>query len=121
MISPAIRLGVLTGFLGGFSTFSTFAMETYLLAEQGEWGKGALYILLSVLLGLAATAAGVFAEQSRGKIIRATEITVVRIYLREADKVRRDPDKRNHEDTSRSTPRKRLHRLSWCRRSWRDR
>ena len=35
-ISPALRVGILTGFIGGFSTFSTFAMETLLLAEQGR-------------------------------------------------------------------------------------
>ena len=35
-ISPVLRVGILTGFIGGFSTFSTFAMETLLLAEQGE-------------------------------------------------------------------------------------
>ncbi|MGP8232508.1 MAG: fluoride efflux transporter CrcB [Methylovirgula sp.] len=64
VVAPAIRLGILTGFLGGFSTFSTFAMETFLLAEQGEWGKGALYIFISVLLGLAATVAGVFAARA---------------------------------------------------------
>jgi fluoride exporter len=63
-IAPAIRLGILTGFLGGFSTFSTFAMETFLLAEQGQWGKGALYILLSVALGLVATAVGVIAARA---------------------------------------------------------
>ncbi len=38
-ISPVLRIGVLTGFIGGFSTFSTFAMETLLLAEQGELGR----------------------------------------------------------------------------------
>ncbi len=63
-IAPAIRLGVLTGFIGGFSTFSTFAMETFLLAEQGEWGRGALYVVLSLLLGLLATFVGVFAARA---------------------------------------------------------
>ncbi len=62
-IAPPLRIGIITGFIGGFSTFSTFAMETYLLAEQGEIGKGALYVFLSLLLGLAATAAGVFAAR----------------------------------------------------------
>lgn len=53
-MGPDLRIGVLTGFLGGFTTFSTFAMETLLLAEQGEAAKGALYVALSVGLGLAA-------------------------------------------------------------------
>ena len=59
-ISPILRLGILTGFLGGFSTFSTFAMETLLLAEQGDLAEGLLYILISVVLGLAAVTGGVY-------------------------------------------------------------
>lgn len=59
-ISPVLRIGILTGFLGGFSTFSTFAMETLLLAEQGDTGKGVLYVVLSIVLGLLATFGGAF-------------------------------------------------------------
>lgn len=62
--SPVLRLGILTGFLGGFSTFSTFAMETLLLAEQGETARGLLYVLLSVVLGLAAVTGGVYIARS---------------------------------------------------------
>lgn len=59
-ISPLLRIAILTGFLGGFSTFSTFAMETLLLAEQGDVGKSALYVALSVVLGLLAAFGGGF-------------------------------------------------------------
>lgn len=59
-ISPALRIGILTGFIGGFSTFSTFAMETLLLAEKGEGGKSLLYVALSLLLGLFATFGGAY-------------------------------------------------------------
>lgn len=59
-ISPVIRIGILTGFIGGFSTFSTFAMETLLLAEQGEAAKSALYVILSLVFGLLATFAGAY-------------------------------------------------------------
>jgi fluoride exporter len=59
-IGPGVRVGILTGFIGGFSTFSTFAMETLLLAEQGEVSKSALYVALSLVLGLMATVAGVY-------------------------------------------------------------
>jgi fluoride exporter len=59
-ISPVLRLGILTGFIGGFSTFSTFAMETLLLAEQGEPARGLLYVLLSIVFGLAAVTGGVY-------------------------------------------------------------
>lgn len=59
-IGPHVRLGILTGFLGGFTTFSTFAIEALLLAEQGEAGKSALYIVLSVGLGLLAVFGGAY-------------------------------------------------------------
>jgi len=60
MISPVLRLGILTGFIGGFSTFSTFAMEALLLAEQGEPARGLLYVLVSIVFGLAAVTGGVY-------------------------------------------------------------
>jgi fluoride exporter len=59
-ISPVLRIGILTGFIGGFSTFSTFAMETLLLAEQGEAGQSVLYIVISLVLGMLATFGGAY-------------------------------------------------------------
>lgn len=59
-ISPALRIGILTGFLGGFTTFSTFAMESLLLAEQGDALKSALYVFLSITIGLFAAFGGAF-------------------------------------------------------------
>jgi fluoride exporter len=50
-ISPILRTGILTGVLGGYTTFSTFEMETFLLVERGEGWKALLYIILSVGLG----------------------------------------------------------------------
>jgi fluoride exporter len=47
-ISPVLRTGILTGVLGGYTTFSTFEMETLLLVEQGEPWKAVLYIMLSM-------------------------------------------------------------------------
>ena len=59
-ISPQFRIGILTGFIGGFTTFSTFMMETLLLAEQGEAAKSALYVGLSLVLGLLAAFGGAY-------------------------------------------------------------
>ena len=59
-ISPVLRIGILTGFIGGFSTFSTFTMETLLLAEQGDAAKGVLYVVLSIILGMLATFGGAY-------------------------------------------------------------
>lgn len=60
VISSYIRVGVLTGFIGGFTTFSTFAMETLLLAEQGDSGKAIVYVASSVGLGMAAAVGGAY-------------------------------------------------------------
>ncbi|HTZ66681.1 MAG TPA: fluoride efflux transporter CrcB [Roseiarcus sp.] len=59
-IAPALRTGILTGALGGYTTFSTFEMETLLLAESGELLKAALYVVLSVGLGFAAAFGGAY-------------------------------------------------------------
>lgn len=59
-ITPALRTGILTGFIGGYTTFSTFEMETLLLAEGGQILKAAIYLLLSVVLGLLAAFGGAY-------------------------------------------------------------
>lgn len=61
----ALRLFVGTGVLGGFTTYSTLADDTARLLDVGRWGAGSGYALLSVLLGLVAAAAGVWAAGAR--------------------------------------------------------
>ncbi len=46
------RLFLTTGMLGGFTTFSTFSLDTALLYERGELGLAALYIVASVAAGI---------------------------------------------------------------------
>ncbi len=60
VLPTEVRTGLLTGGLGGFTTFSTFSMEALLLVEQGEAGKAALYVLLSAGLGLTAAFFGAY-------------------------------------------------------------
>jgi len=63
-LSPVMRTALLTGVLGGFTTFSTFAMEALLLVEDGETARAALYLFLSVFLGLAAAFLGAYVARS---------------------------------------------------------
>ena len=46
------------GFLGGFTTFSTFGMQTMLFLKEGKWGMALSYVLLSVSGGILLAAAG---------------------------------------------------------------
>jgi CrcB protein len=52
------RLFLMTGVLGGFTTFSAFSLDAMRLFERGEIGQAAFYVLGSVLLSLAGIAAG---------------------------------------------------------------
>lgn len=54
LFGPSARLLLLTGFLGGFTTFSAFGLETMSLLRRGELWVAALYVVASVLLGLVA-------------------------------------------------------------------
>ncbi|MAC77041.1 MAG: fluoride efflux transporter CrcB [Rhodobacteraceae bacterium] len=45
---------VMTGMLGGFTTFSAFSLETVSLMERGDFGLAALYVMLSVVCSVGA-------------------------------------------------------------------
>ena len=51
---PVLPLLLMTGVLGGFTTFSTFSFETIQLLQQNEWLKAVLYVVGSVGVGVAA-------------------------------------------------------------------
>lgn len=53
LVRDEIRVAVLVGVLGGYTTFSSFGRETLALLHDGEWLRAALYVLGSVTLSLA--------------------------------------------------------------------
>ena len=65
--SPEIRTALGVGFLGGFTTFSTFSVQAVLDIEAGEPGRALLYVGASVVAGLGAAAVGMAA----GRVLTA--------------------------------------------------
>ena len=57
---PAYRLFLVVGFLGGFTTFSTFAFESVTLFEDGKWARALAYVLASNVTAILACFAGLW-------------------------------------------------------------
>lgn len=57
------RLAILIGVLGGYTTFSSFGRDFFLLASEGAWSRAMFYAILSVALSLVAVAAGAAVAQ----------------------------------------------------------
>ena len=58
LTSAELRLALMTGFLGGYTTFSAYSLENLSLLREGEWLVALIYALGSVLLGLLCAWAG---------------------------------------------------------------
>lgn len=57
-LSPNVRAAIMTGFLGGLTTFSAFSYDTVLLGRDRQWGTLALSVGANVFLGIAAVLIG---------------------------------------------------------------
>jgi CrcB protein len=62
-ISPHLRLAIAVGFVGAYTTFSTFEYETARLIEEQRWMLALLNIVLSVVVGFVAVMGGIFAAR----------------------------------------------------------
>jgi CrcB protein len=58
IFSPELRLFLTVGICGGFTTFSSFTNDTFILMQDKEWLKLSVYTSLSFFLGLLAVVAG---------------------------------------------------------------
>jgi len=58
LLSPNVRLFLFTGLAGGFTTFSAFGLETFMLLRRGDWSVALAYVSLSLLIGIGALALG---------------------------------------------------------------
>ena len=58
LLSPEMKLLLVTGFCGGFTTFSTFANESFGMMKAGDVLQMALYVGASVIIGILAAWCG---------------------------------------------------------------
>lgn len=58
LISTDLRVGLMVGFLGGFTTFSSYSLDFVRLLESGDWRSASLYFTLGPAAGAAAAMAG---------------------------------------------------------------
>jgi len=58
VVNPEMRIAAMIGFLGGFTTFSSFGLQTFTLLRDGELGLATINVVVSNVLGLFAVWAG---------------------------------------------------------------
>src|SRR5438105_279640 len=86
-INPHLRLAVAVGFVGAYTTFSTFEYETARLVEDKDFLYGFLYVVLSFAVGFGAVWAGIIAAR---KVEHAPAASHLSVYGNAAARNERD-------------------------------
>jgi CrcB protein len=68
VLTEDLRIGVMVGFLGGFTTFSSYCLEITRLIEEAEFMYAAIYFFLSSALGILGSAGGMLVARKLGNI-----------------------------------------------------
>jgi CrcB protein len=76
-INPHVRLAVAVGFVGAYTTFSTFEYETARLIEGKDFLYAFLYVVFSFAIGLGAVWAGIVLARQVGGVPATSHIAVV--------------------------------------------
>ena len=63
-MDPELRLIILVGFMGAFTTFSTYIFETSELLKNGQWVSASINVLLQNTIGIIAIFTGLFVGRS---------------------------------------------------------
>jgi len=80
-----IRLGVTTGFLGAFTTFSTLCKETVGLMQNGDYFSAISYMTVSVMLGFGAAYFGIVIAREIGSKLAGKRKKINNIIENESD------------------------------------
>ena len=64
VVPRVVRVVLTVGICGGFTTFSTFSLDSYLLMDRGQWGPAAFYMIGSVVLSISGLLAGLHLVRS---------------------------------------------------------
>lgn len=68
-LSRGWYLGIITGFLGGYTTYSAFSLDAMQLVQDGQWWRAAFYVTITIVGGLGACAVGLFTTEKLLKMI----------------------------------------------------
>jgi CrcB protein len=100
-INPNVRLAVAVGFVGAYTTFSTFEYETAKLIEERDFIIGLIYIALSLVLGFAAVTGGIVAARQLAGISFLSSSAVESVAAQEENLAVAPTENKNDEVRSR--------------------